>query len=124
MPATMLIFVSFSILLIYDNILMLRFCRSLPLHVHVKGIPVHSQYEADRGLSCIIILIKLDSIIRIRVLCKTNVTRNGNKHYITRHDTRSKHVKNWPPISSNISAIIYTLKQPEPLSFTGKVDQN
>ena len=73
---------------------------------------------------CIIILIKLDSIIRIRVLCKMNVTGNGNKHYITRHDTRSKHVKNWPPISSKISAIMDAFKQSEPLSFTGNVDRN
>ena len=49
MPITILFFVSFSILLIYDNILMLRFCRSLPVRVQVKEIPLPSQYEADKG---------------------------------------------------------------------------
>ena len=50
-PTTMLFFVSFSILLIYDNIglLMLRFCHSLPMHVQVKEIRLPSQYEADKG---------------------------------------------------------------------------
>ena len=50
MPTTMVFFVSFSILLIYDNILMLRFCHSLPMHVQVKEIPLFS-VRSWQGLS-------------------------------------------------------------------------